>query len=49
MMNGASRNFRSRPAISPKVERLLMSRIDEAFAKLKNGSPRYRIVLDNDF
>lgn len=41
--------FCARHAISPKVERLPMSRIDEAFKQLKDGAPRYRIVLDNDF
>jgi uncharacterized zinc-type alcohol dehydrogenase-like protein len=41
--------FCARHDISPMVERLPMSRIDEAMDKLKNGSPRYRIVLDNDF
>lgn len=42
-------DFCARHDISPKVERLPMSRINEAFARLKDGSPRYRIVLDNDF
>ena len=42
-------DFCARHAISPQVERLPMSRIGEAFTKLKNGEPRYRIVLDNDF
>lgn len=42
-------DFCARHGIAPKVERLPMSRIDEAFDRLKNGSPRYRIVLDNDF
>ena len=42
-------DFCARHAISPKVERLPMSKIGEAFQKLKDGTPRYRIVLDNDF
>lgn len=42
-------DFCARHQISPKVERMPMSKIGEAFEKLKNGSPRYRIVLDNDF
>ncbi|MEQ8405897.1 MAG: NAD(P)-dependent alcohol dehydrogenase [Oceanicaulis sp.] len=41
--------FCARHGISPQVERLPMSRIDEAFERLKSGKPRYRIVLDNDF
>jgi len=42
-------DFCARHAIAPKVERMPMSRIDDAFDRLKTGSPRYRIVLDNDF
>lgn len=42
-------DFCARHSISPKVERMPMSRIADAFQKLKDGSPRYRIVLDNDF
>jgi uncharacterized zinc-type alcohol dehydrogenase-like protein len=42
-------DFCARHDIAPKVERMPMSKIDEAFDHLKNGSPRYRIVLDNDF
>ncbi len=42
-------DFCARHAIRPQVERLPMSKIGEAFQRLKDGSPRYRIVLDNDF
>jgi len=42
-------DFCARHDIAPKVERMPMSEIAEAFQKLKDGSPRYRIVLDNDF
>jgi uncharacterized zinc-type alcohol dehydrogenase-like protein len=42
-------DFCARHDISPQVERLPMSQIGEAFARLKAGKPRYRIVLDNDF
>lgn len=42
-------DFCARHDIAPKVERMPMSKINEAFEHLKNGSPRYRIVLDNDF
>lgn len=42
-------DFCARHSISPKVERMPMSKIGEAFQKLKDGTPRYRIVLDNDF
>ena len=41
--------FCARHGIKPMVERLPLSRIDEAFERLRSGSPRYRIVLDNDF
>ena len=41
--------FCARHDIKPMVERLPLSRIDEAFERLRSGSPRYRIVLDNDF
>lgn len=42
-------DFCARHDISPQVERMPMSRIGEAFERLKSGAPRYRIVLDNDF
>lgn len=42
-------DFCARHDINPKVERLPMSQIGEAFERIRSGSPRYRIVLDNDF
>jgi len=42
-------DFCARHDIKPMVERFPMSQIDAAFERLRNGSPRYRIVLDNDF
>ncbi len=42
-------DFCARHDISPQVERMPMSQIGAAMAKLKSGAPRYRIVLDNDF
>ena len=41
--------FCARHAIAPHVEYMPMSRIDEAFQALREGKPRYRIVLENDF
>jgi uncharacterized zinc-type alcohol dehydrogenase-like protein len=41
--------FCARHEIAPVVEAMKMSEINEAFNKLENGSPRYRIVLKNDF
>lgn len=41
--------FCARHDIAPVVEEMKMSEINEAFDKLENGSPRYRIVLKNDF
>jgi len=41
--------FCARHNIAPVVEEMKMSEINEAFDKLENGSPRYRIVLKNDF
>jgi uncharacterized zinc-type alcohol dehydrogenase-like protein len=34
--------------IKPQVERLPMSKINEAFSHLKAGDAHYRIVLSND-
>lgn len=42
-------DFCARHDIQPMVERFPMSQIDAAFDRLRHGSPRYRIVLDNDF
>lgn len=42
-------DFCARHDISPQVEVMPMSQIDEAFQRLRDGKPRYRIVLENDF
>lgn len=42
-------DFAARHRIAPLVERFPMSRINEALEHLKNGKPRFRIVLDADF
>jgi uncharacterized zinc-type alcohol dehydrogenase-like protein len=42
-------DFAARHHISPQTEHLPMSRINEAFERLKAGKARYRIVLDADF
>jgi uncharacterized zinc-type alcohol dehydrogenase-like protein len=41
-------DFCARHVIAPEVERLPLTRANEAIARLRSGSPRYRIVLDND-
>lgn len=41
--------FCARHGIGPKVERFPMSRVNDAIEHLRQGKPRYRIVLDNDF
>ena len=41
--------FCARHDIAPQVERFPMSRANDALERLRNGKPRYRIVLDNDF
>ena len=41
--------FSARHDIAPMVERFPMSQLNEAMHKLKNGSPRYRLILENDF
>jgi alcohol/geraniol dehydrogenase (NADP+) len=35
--------------VTPQTEHFSMSKINEAFARLKSGKARYRIVLDADF
>jgi alcohol/geraniol dehydrogenase (NADP+) len=35
--------------VTPQTEHFPMSKINEAFARLKSGKARYRIVLDADF
>lgn len=42
-------DFCARHDIAPQVEVMPMSQIDDAFKRLKEGKPRYRIVLENDF
>jgi alcohol/geraniol dehydrogenase (NADP+) len=42
-------DFAARHAITPQIEHFLMSRINDAFARLESGKARYRIVLDADF
>ncbi len=46
---GTMFDFASRHQIAPQTEHFPMSRINEAFARLKSGKARYRIVLDADF
>lgn len=41
--------FCARHQINPQVEYMPMSQIDDAFQRLRDGKPRYRIVLENDF
>ena len=41
--------FAARRAIAPEVERLPMSRVNEAMERFASGDVRYRIVLDADF
>ena len=40
--------FCARHDIAPMVEEMPMSQINEAFERLEEGKPRYRIVLKND-
>jgi alcohol/geraniol dehydrogenase (NADP+) len=42
-------DFAARHKIMPQTEHFPMSHINEAFARLKAGKARYRIVLDADF
>jgi uncharacterized zinc-type alcohol dehydrogenase-like protein len=42
-------DFAARHEIAPQTEHFPMSRINDAFARLKSGKARYRIVLDADF
>ena len=41
--------FAARHNIAPQTEHFPMSRINDAFERLKSGKARYRIVLDADF
>ena len=42
-------DFAARHDIAPQNEHFPMGKINEAFARLKSGKARYRIVLDADF
>jgi uncharacterized zinc-type alcohol dehydrogenase-like protein len=42
-------DFAARHYITPQTEHFPMSRINEAFERLKAGKARYRIVLDADY
>jgi uncharacterized zinc-type alcohol dehydrogenase-like protein len=42
-------DFAARHGITPQTEHFPMSRINEAFDRLRAGKARYRIVLDADF
>ena len=42
-------DFAARHGIAPQTEHYPMSDINEAFARLKSGKARYRIILDADF
>jgi alcohol/geraniol dehydrogenase (NADP+) len=42
-------NFAARHKVAPQTEHFPMSKINEAFTRLKSGKARYRIVLDADF
>ncbi|MEM7576909.1 MAG: hypothetical protein AAF328_05470 [Planctomycetota bacterium] len=39
-------DFCARHALAPVTETFKMAEINDAFEKLKNGSPRYRLVLE---
>jgi uncharacterized zinc-type alcohol dehydrogenase-like protein len=41
-------DFCARHKIAPVVERFALSRVNEAFAHLRAGKARYRLVLEND-
>lgn len=40
--------FCGRHEIKPMIEEMPLSKVNDAFEKLRNGSPRYRLVLKND-
>jgi uncharacterized zinc-type alcohol dehydrogenase-like protein len=40
-------NFTARHDIKPMVEMYKMTDVNEAVERLKNGKPRYRVVLEN--
>ena len=39
-------DFAARHGIAPLVEHLPLAQVNEALARLRQGKPRYRIVLD---
>lgn len=41
--------FCARHGITPQTEHMKMSDVNEAIQRLRDGKPRYRIVLENDF
>jgi uncharacterized zinc-type alcohol dehydrogenase-like protein len=46
---GLMLDFAARHGMTPQTDHFLMSRINEAFARLRAGKARYRIVLDAEF
>jgi uncharacterized zinc-type alcohol dehydrogenase-like protein len=40
--------FAARHGIEPVTETFPMSQVNDAMEKLRNGKPRYRLVLEND-
>jgi uncharacterized zinc-type alcohol dehydrogenase-like protein len=41
-------NFSARHGIAPIIEKVPLSRVNEALDHLRAGRARYRIVLEND-
>ncbi len=46
---GTMLEFAARHGIEPVTETFPMSKVNDAFEKLRSGKARYRIVLENDF
>ncbi len=46
---GAMLEFAARHGIAPVTETYPMSKVNDAFERLRSGKARYRIVLENDF
>ena len=46
---GAMLEFAARHGIEPVTETYPMSKVNDAFERLRSGKARYRIVLENDF
>jgi alcohol/geraniol dehydrogenase (NADP+) len=40
--------FSARHSIAPIIETFPMSKVNDAFERLRSGKPRYRLVLEND-